>query len=123
MSLYTQASANKEAPADDYADLAQLEVPDNRTLRDADAELLNVRKQYYKHISTLTHKCTKCQHASKKSQRDQCYNQACQDTGENKVKAKEDTSLYFDHNVLARQAEMVTQIPKSSVSEASQSNV
>merc|ERR1719333_1716581 len=104
-SASNEAPASNEGPADDYAGLEQLQVRDDRTLRDAEADLLAVRKQYYKHITTLVHKCTRCQHASKKTQRDACYNQACKDAGVNQVKARQDPSLYFDHNVLARQAE------------------
>lgn len=114
-----KASANKDSneedvEEDDYAGLDQLATQND--LKDAEANLFAVRQQYYKHIKTLTHKCSNCQHASKKSQRGRCYNEACKDPGNNKAE-KEDSSLLFNHEVLARQAKMSA--PPSNVSEAS----
>jgi hypothetical protein len=104
---------------DAYAGLDELATDSNRTLAHAERDLLEVHKQYYKHISTLRHKCSVCQHASKKGQKTMCYNEACKNRGDMKRTQQEDNSLWFNHNDLARKAGMLANIPKSGVSEAS----
>ncbi len=104
---------------DAYTGLDELATDSNRTLADVEGDLLEVHKQYYKHISTLRHKCSVCKHASKKGQNTMCYNAACKAKGEQK-REHEDNSLWFDHNVLARKAGMTASIPKSCVLDAAQ---